>query len=559
MFDSQLVVGVADQRILECGTDPFDVGLAATAVDAPDGLRVERDGERLVDRVEDARYLVVVANQEDPGHHRRVGPNPLGESRDFPRPPPGVGLDRVRPRTERVLRFARTGLDAQVRQCRKQVLGRLVIALVQPRAEVVHRSHAGERDGRTRVGDGAAPDFALDWREIVLGGEFASPLVSVGTRVAPPEGDLSVGSPDANRWLALFGDPVRKLFGDGAVGIDRLRPTAIDAHTSASGSTLKTAAVGDTASQSQNGRVMRVLPQSPPMAVTLSADVLSQYQRVTLYNSPFAAHDRGCAVDLYPGDSDGDTRHPNPEDGESIPAPSPVAGEVVETRTVTAPSQPYAADEDHLILVDTGERVARILHVDPAVTPGDRVAVGDPLGTLVRAGFFAPWVANHLHLGFREYGANHHRATGSLPLELDPALDVTALDWDGTGTVVATGETYVVLDSPTHPAPGEQFVGVAATDRAGAPLGVLDGGLPHYEYGGVLRAGETVGAVHLLGERLGTLDGRTVRWDESAILANGDPVTGLAFALGRDSAGVKLVGEGLDLPVGTDVTVEIRS
>ena len=301
------------------------------------------------------------------------------------------------------------------------------------------------------------------------------------------------------------------------------------------------------------------LPQPPPMAVTLSADALAPFRRLTLYNSPFAAHDRGCAVDLYPGDESGDTRRPNPEDGPRIGAPSPVAGEVVETRTVTAPSQPYAAEEDHLILVDTGERVARILHVDPAVSAGDRVAVGDPLGRLVRAGFFAPWVANHVHLGFRESDANHHRAAGSLPLELDPGLNIDALAWDGTGTVVAAGDTYAVLDRPAHPAPGERFAGIAATDRASDPVGALDGGLPHYDGGGLLRARGRPSEAFLLGERVGNVDGRDVAWRGLTVLANGEPVRGIALALGRDRAGVKLVGEGIDLPVGADVTVEIRS
>ncbi|MFC7140257.1 hypothetical protein ACFQMA_10495 [Halosimplex aquaticum] len=297
------------------------------------------------------------------------------------------------------------------------------------------------------------------------------------------------------------------------------------------------------------------------MAVTLSADVLSRYPRFTLYNSPFAAHDRGCAVDLYPGDSDGETVRPNPEDDPPVDAPSPVTGEVLETRTVTAPTQPYAADEDHLILVDTGERVARILHVDPAVSAGDTVAVGDSLGRLVRAGFFAPWVANHLHLGFREYGADYHRAAGSLPIEIDPALRIAVLDWDGTGTVVAAGETYAVLDSPTHPAPGERFAGLAATDAGGDPVGVLDGGLPHYDGGGLLgrRPDSDAGDVFLAGERVGHADGRDIAWSDVTVLANGEPITGLALAFGRDRAGVKLVGESIDLPVGTDVTVSVET
>jgi len=50
-----------------------------------------------------------------------------------------------------------------------------------------------------------------------------------------------------------------------------------------------------------------------------------------------------------------------------------------------------------------------------------------------------------------------------------------------------------------------------------------------------------------------------VTWSGPTFLANGEPVRGIALALGRDSAGVKLVGESIDLPVGTDVTVEIEA
>ena len=317
--------------------------------------------------------------------------------------------------------------------------------------------------------------------------------------------------------------------------------------------------------------------QAGAMAVTLSADVLRRYRRFTLYNSPYVAHDRGCAVDLYPGDA----RGPDPVDGAAVDAPSPVAGDVLETRTVTAPSRPYAAAEDHLVLVDTDRSetpglvpadgaapLARILHVEPTVEAGDRVAVGDSLGTLVRAGFFAPWVANHLHLGFRERDANPSRAAGSLPIAVDPAARPEAVPWDGIGTVVATGDTYAVLDSPAHPAPGERFAGLAAADDRGATLGVLDGGLPHYDGGGLLSSGDSSagsagsrtradGPVFLLGERVGTARGRDVTWADVTVEANGVPVRGLALAAGRERLGAKLVAEGVDFPVGADVRVRI--
>ncbi|MDS0281953.1 hypothetical protein [Haloarcula onubensis] len=277
------------------------------------------------------------------------------------------------------------------------------------------------------------------------------------------------------------------------------------------------------------------------MAVTVPRGVLAQYYRFSLYNSPFAAHDEGCAIDLYP---------------EGDRAPAPVAGEVLDTKTVRAPPKAYAAEHDYLMLVDTGDHVARLLHVKPAVEAGERVAVGDDLGALVRAGFFAPWVPNHIHLGFRAPDANPYRAAGSLPVEA--GVEVEPLAWDGTGTVVDTGETWARLDSPTHPAPGERFVGLAAGDGGGesvAGAGVLDGGLPHYDWGGLL-GGES-GTARLAGRRVGVADGRTVAWDDVTVLANGDPVTGVALFCSRDEAGVKLVGEGVDLAVGESVTVSV--
>jgi len=274
------------------------------------------------------------------------------------------------------------------------------------------------------------------------------------------------------------------------------------------------------------------------MAVTVPAEVLRQYYRFSLYNSPFAAHDEGCAIDLYPA---------GPR------APAPVAGEVLDTKRVRAPPKAYAAEHDYLILVDTGDYIARLLHVKPGVNVGERVDVGDDLGELVRAGFFAPWVPNHIHLGFRAVDANPYRAAGSLPLEA--GAEVEPLSWDGTGTVVETGETWARLDSPTHPAPGERFVGLAAGNGDSSGTAALDGGLPHYEWGGLL--GVEDGTVHLAGQRVGTADGRTVGWDDITVLANGDPVTGVALFCSRDDAGVKLVGEGVDLAVGERVEVAV--
>lgn len=287
------------------------------------------------------------------------------------------------------------------------------------------------------------------------------------------------------------------------------------------------------------------------MAVTLGREVLFRYRRFTLYNSPYVSHRRGCAIDLYPGlhpdrDTDSDSAVAlAPENN----APSPVEGEVLDVRTVTAPSRPYAADHDHLILVDTGNTIARVLHVDPAVEPGDVVEVGDSLGTTIRSGYFAPWVDDHIHLGFREPGANRYRASGSVPLAVD--VEVQALHWDGTGTVVETGDTYAVLDEPTHPAPGERFVGIEC-----APGVALDGGCPHYAGGGAFPGAN--GPVEIAGTRIGVAHSRDVTWSDLTVRANERPITGVSLFFARDSAfGAKLVCPDESFDVGEHVEVEV--
>jgi hypothetical protein len=267
--------------------------------------------------------------------------------------------------------------------------------------------------------------------------------------------------------------------------------------------------------------------------VRLPESVVERYERFSLYNSPYPAHDCGCAVDFYPGDD---------------VARSPVAGEVLETQTVRCPPKPYAVDEDYLILLDCGDVVARILHVEPAVSAGDSVGVGNSIGTLVRSGFFGQWVDNHIHLGFRTHDQNLRRASGSMPLELDIA--VAGLPWDGTGTVVETGPTHVRLDAPTADEDG--FTALASDD--GTPL---DGGLRHYAGGGALTP--TDGTVSLLGTTIGETRGRELRWDDVAIYANDDRATGLSLFASQVGFGAKLVfHEGHDFAVGDSVSVSVE-
>lgn len=268
--------------------------------------------------------------------------------------------------------------------------------------------------------------------------------------------------------------------------------------------------------------------------VVVPENVIDRYDRFSLYNSPYPAHGAGCAIDLYPGT---DAAH------------SPVSGVVRSTQAVRCPPKPYATAEDYLILVDCGDHVARILHVDPEVEAGDDVAVGDRLGTLIRSGFFGRWVDNHIHLGFRRPGANLRRASGSLPIEVD--VPVTGLGWDGAGGVVEAGPTHVLLDSPI--AEGDPGF-TALADDDGVPL---DGGLVHYSGGGTLSPAE--GERSLLGTTVGTATGRNLTWADVAIEANGRRATGLSLFASQVPFGTKVVfhtGHGFDVGDRIDVTVE---
>ncbi|WP_418280666.1 hypothetical protein [Halorubrum sp. DTA98] len=286
------------------------------------------------------------------------------------------------------------------------------------------------------------------------------------------------------------------------------------------------------------------------MTVTLPRDVVRRYRRFSRFNSPYPAHDRSRAIDLYPSSNDG---------------LSPVTGTVRETRTVGCPDRPYAASTDHLIVIDLADEwcrrigaepgtTARVLHVIPDVVPGDDVSVGDVLGPMTRSGFFGRWVDNHVHLGFRAPGTSALRASGSLPVAVD--VDVEPIRWDGTGSVVVCGPSSVVLDAPEHPDPGGAFAAIASDD--GVPL---DGGLAHYGGGGTFgrdggRDGE---GVSLLGTRVGTLRASTIEWDPIDVFANGRRVTGLSmFAASDGGYGAKLVDPDGDLTVGDRVRVTIR-
>lgn len=270
--------------------------------------------------------------------------------------------------------------------------------------------------------------------------------------------------------------------------------------------------------------------------VRVSAAELEPFERFSLYNSPYPAHDSGRAIDLYP-------------EARAVAAPSPVAGTVVATYQMRAPDRANAERHDHLIVVDTGDHLARLLHVDPAVSEGDAVRVGETIGRLVDSGYFAPWVGPHVHLGFRPSDGNAVRATGSLPLSVEP--NVQPIAWDGSGRVVESAPTFVVLDAPTRPSSRSPFAGVGDDDCEVA----LDGGLPHYAGGGALPGAD--GPLSLLGVSVGQALGRDVTWGDVTVYLDGEPVHGLSLTCARGDPRVTVVCPDVDVPIGRTVRLSL--
>ena len=551
---------VADELGFDRPTYPLWTGRAVAVDHAADGLAVEREVERRVDVGEDGGEFRSTVDDEDAGDECGVVGHSLGDPCHLR----AVGKSqRVTARTEGVGGLAPFDGHVEICECSRELVGQRVVAILDPRSKVADGFGAGERERRLAVvGDRPATDAALDGLEVVSLGRLAGAIVAVPIGVPPAERDLSVRGPDADRPLARCGDLEETAAGL-AVGRDGFGPATEDVcghdreFAPDDRKRSRSAISHRLIASAPDGRKCQQHPRAG-MAVVLGDRVLGEYQRFSLYNSPYPAHDAGCAIDCYPEGSD-------PHEGVAEVAPSPVTGVVRETRTVRAPPKPYAPDHDHLLLIDVEEPasaaglVARILHVDPAIEAGDRVEIGDPLGQLVRAGFFAPWVGTHLHVGFREPEQNLHRASGSLSIELDVA--VRALPWDGTGAVVATGETYVVLDAPAHPDPGS-WVAIAADCGR-----VLDGGIPHYDGGGALGSesdGEGSGTddprpVGLNGDVIGAARGRTIAWDDVTVLANGEPVTGLSLFCARDAGfGAKVICPDHDFAVGDRLAVRAR-
>jgi len=293
--------------------------------------------------------------------------------------------------------------------------------------------------------------------------------------------------------------------------------------------------------------MVRLLPVAEAQGVRIHCPEDGLY---SFFNSPYPAHRLTSGIDIYPEDSS---------------APSPVSGQVVEIRKVGAPKGRGFKDDgfDAATLIQSSEnpeKIVKILHVNPTVTEGQEIEVGQPLGTLIRSGYYGWATSPHIHVEVREPN-DPLRARGGHVISRTKILSLQNPLEAIKGTVVEVCPEYTILELD------ESIKYGLVADVGGKPA-ILDGGIPYYGWFGAHFNGDSPRGltVSLAGKVIGVINKMGADWCQAEILdftmnANGSPIRGLSLRLSPDrGAQMKLIpfqrGD-LIMDLGRCINVEI--
>jgi len=204
--------------------------------------------------------------------------------------------------------------------------------------------------------------------------------------------------------------------------------------------------------------------------------------RFSFLKSPYAAHKTHSAVDIYYGDFGSD-------------ALSPVDGEVIDVQSFDTPT-PFKEwnSKEYVIAIRQNEKVIKILHVKPDVTPGDSVSKGDDIGKFIHNGYFIFWNDPVMHVEVRKPGdylraSNNMLLTPNIKWNRLPSSKTLELECQ----VEETKKRYSLLTSHYHtcgdvrgfamdngfldgyiPSSGDGFFGIVKTDGFFHPVVSLE-------------------------------------------------------------------------------------
>ncbi len=276
--------------------------------------------------------------------------------------------------------------------------------------------------------------------------------------------------------------------------------------------------------------------------------------RYAFFNSPYPAHHVFTGIDVFPGSPFGGL------------APSPVSGLVTQVRRVRSPRGVGFEDAgfDVVTLIrssENPERTIKLLHLVPEVGCGEEVEAGQPLGRLIRSGYFGPWTSPHVHVEVRE-PSDPLRARGGLTIRSllgeVPRKPVNEM----VGEVIESTPHYSMIALR-----GVRAQGLPA--EVGGSTGLLDGGIPHYGWVGAHLGEEPDpnGLIRLCGRPIGRTRKVLGRYCLAectlfTVRVEGVPV-GLSLSLTPTSKRLKLkvvtsAPGALGLEESSEVTVEVK-
>ena len=228
---------------------------------------------------------------------------------------------------------------------------------------------------------------------------------------------------------------------------------------------------------------MRIVGVAQGVAIQAPDDAYFSY-----FNSPYIGHSLGTAIDIYP-------RHQEWEG----PVLSPVSGKVAKIRKMQMGKEKRFPAEDFdygiAILPEHESRDAvRVMHCRPTVQEGEKLDLGDQIGCAIRSRYFNYWTGPHYHVEIvpldsfsrstKSYpldipvsNEQHHRGSKDLGVEflITQVSDDCAIGFSRESSFTSVGD----------------LVGLSAYSGSGSALGIIDGGLSHYQHGGVLGSKKT--------------------------------------------------------------------
>jgi len=267
--------------------------------------------------------------------------------------------------------------------------------------------------------------------------------------------------------------------------------------------------------------------------------------------SPYYAHQHGLAIDVYHNFS-----------LQNYEVISPIAGTVIKVKTLKAPKPKFkdGIDKEYLILISnkySSKTVYKILHVNPKIREGQKVNVGDAIGTTIRNGYFAYWSSPHLHLELKTY-ENAYRAKGGKPFSLATQNnDLKIIDNNRDNSELISIKIknmypeFILAQFPDYMYNYlDPFYGVSCNCNDINCL--IDGGIPIYKNGIIFFPHEPIleskNIIYLSKNRIGELRGihknfGSVLFDQVVFLLNGEKIRGISLFMAGFIPLIKIIPE----------------